>query len=128
MKKILFLTYVNPYTLLAGDRIYTVNILRSLIGLGHSVDLLHSEPVQPLIPEQERAEFDRHLALDFSRKSNLRLVVSPLPGMVNSRRTSAYLEQIRSWTRDKQYDVAIINHLRMDSVGHYRIPLKLYAS
>lgn len=115
MKKILFLTYVNPYTLLAGDRIYTVNILRSLIELGHSVDLLYykSEPVQPLIPEQERAGFDRHLALDFNRKSNLRLVISPLPGMVTSRRTSAYLEQIRSWTKDKQYDVAIINHLRM---------------
>ena len=115
MKKILFLTYVNPYTLLAGDRIYTVNILRSLIELGHSVDLLYynSEPVQPLIPEQERAGFDRHLALDFNRKSNLRLVISPLPGMVTSRRTSAYLEQIRSWTMDKQYDVAIINHLRM---------------
>ena len=115
MKKILFLTYVNPYTLLAGDRIYTVNILRSLIELGHSVDLLYynSEPVQPLIPEEEQKFFDRHLALDFRRKSNFRLVFSNLPGMVTSRRTEAYLEQIRSWTRDKQYDVAFINHLRM---------------
>ena len=115
--------------MLAGDRIYTVNILRGLIELGHSVDLLYynSEPVQPLIQEQESAAFDRHLALDFNRKSNLRLVISPLPGMVTSRRTSTYLEQIRSWTRDKQYDIAIINHLRMDSVRrHYRIPLKLY--
>jgi glycosyltransferase involved in cell wall biosynthesis len=106
---------VNPFTLLAGDRIYTVNILKSLIELGHRVDLLYynSEPMQPLIPEQEQKFFGRHLALDFHRKSNFRLVMSPLPGMVTSRRTAAYLEQIRSWTRDKQYDVAIINHLRM---------------
>ncbi|MEC8458511.1 MAG: glycosyltransferase [Bacteroidota bacterium] len=115
MKKILFLTYVNPYTLLAGDRIYTVNILKSLIDFGYSIDLLYynSEPSQPLIPEQQSKFFNRHLALDFNRKSNLKLVFSCYPGMVTSRRTSSYLKQIRDWTRNKKYDVAIINHLRM---------------
>ena len=115
MKKILFLTYVNPFTLLAGDRIYTVNIINSLLDLGHSIDFLYynSEPVQPLIPDQKGELFERHLALDFKRKSNLRLVFSNLPGMVASRRTTEYLQQIRTWTNNKKYDVAIINHLRM---------------
>lgn len=132
MTRILFLTYVNPYTLLAGDNIYTVNLLDSFLALGCQVDLLYynSNPLEPEIPTHRAKDFHRTKALPFSRKSNLRLVFSSYPGMVASRKTAAYEAAVSEWTAAYTYDLAVINHLRMGFVVDAlpaNLP-KLYAS
>lgn len=121
MKSILFVTYANPFTQLAGDSIYTVNILRSLMISGYSIDIVYydSNEFQPELPEEEVNKFRKTTIVPFTRKSNIRLVLSLYPGMVASRRSKNYKKVILDQIKHEDYSAILINHFRMAFVSEF---------
>lgn len=118
MKRILFLTYENPFTRFSGDSIYTANILDAMRELGLSIDILYynSNRIQPEIPTLEAKTFRLTKSVEFFRIPKWTLIFSHLPGMIASRRKKSYLRQVQGLINDFEYDGVFINHFRMSFV------------
>tara|TARA_B100000674_G_C37835726_1_gene912754 strand:+ start:81 stop:1259 length:1179 start_codon:yes stop_codon:yes gene_type:complete len=125
-KKILFITYENPFTKNNGDRIYTCNIIEGLKNVFDTMDFIYfdSNVESPFI--NEKNEFvKKNLSIPFQTKSNLSFIFSFKPGMIVNRYSTKYLLKLRDLLKSKNYDYIFINHMKM----LFTIPtLKLFSA
>lgn len=114
-KKVLFVTYENPFTNDSGDRIYSNNILNGLFKLTKHVDIIYfdSNPTESKINSLDQQKFQRTELVKFQRKNSIKFIFSLLPGMIVNRKSKEYLYILKNLMLRESYDTILINHQKM---------------
>ena len=128
MKRVLFVTYENPFHATSGDALYTCNIIESIVS-SCTLDLVYydSNKLAPFIPCDKLMLFGHTVCVTFIKKAAFKLVFSRFPGMVKSRRQKNYLSALDHYLRKYRPEIVFINHFRMlfclDLVKKHSIPV-----
>jgi len=114
-RKILFITYENPFTKNTGDSIYTCNILDGLFNLSKLIDIIYfdSNPTESLINEVDSLNFQQITVIKFIKKNPFNFIFSLLPGMIVNRKSKEYIIALENTLRKKSYDTIVLNHQKM---------------
>ncbi len=114
-KKVLFVTYENPFTNDTGDRIYSNNILNGLFKLTKHIDIIYfdSNLTECKINSLDQQKFQRTELVKFKRKNPIKFIFSLLPGMIVNRKSKEYLSVLKNLLLSESYNTIIINHQKM---------------
>lgn len=114
-KKILFITYENPFTRNSGDSIYTCNILDGLFGLSNIVDIIYfdSNLKESEINGSDQKKFHKTEVVKFKKKNTLKYIFSSLPGMIVNRKSKEYNLLLENILLNSVYDIIFLNHQKM---------------
>lgn len=111
-KRILFITYENPFTRNAGDHIYTCQILESLGRLGFHVDILMYDSNGDI--DVELHEYIRSVHLvSFTPKTSMAFALTWRSGSVTNRRSKDFINRARNILENGSYCSVFINHSKM---------------
>lgn len=129
--KILFVTYENPFTYNSGDSIYSCNIIEGLRSVYGKIDIIYydSNKSQPHLCFKDREYVNKEECVKYKKKSVFRYLFSFYPGMVVSRYSKEYIEELQDLLTRENYDVIIVNHFKMmfvtKVIGEYAKNAKL---
>lgn len=114
-KKILFITYENPFTRDLGDSIYTCNVLDGLVVVAEYVDIIYfdSNPKEAEINKKELLKFRKVECVHWKQKKRSKFVFSSFPGMLVNRYSKEYLARLEKMLSDESYTHIFVNHLKM---------------
>ncbi|MFD1316837.1 glycosyltransferase [Namhaeicola litoreus] len=114
-KKVLFITYENPFTKNTGDSIYSANIIEALFDLKANVDIVYfdSNASIPEIDSENKLKFNDTKLVRHTSKNITWFVLSNKPGMYVNRYSTAFLDQLELLLRNQKYDAIFVNHLKM---------------
>lgn len=115
LKKILFITYENPFSRDNGDRIYSSNFLDTLKNLNYYVDILCYDS-NIFSKNSQSRDINKHYNFNyvqFKSPSKIKFLFSTLPGMVVNRKRNSYMHLLQSYLIQNKYDFIFINHLKM---------------
>ncbi len=125
--RILFLSYEIPIEADNGDRVYTFNILRKLIGNGHYVHMVCFENVceaeniriRGILSDSGSSRMEcscaqRLTIVPYVSKSIYRCLCSPMPGMMAHRFSQRYIRTVLNVLgNEPDFDAVIVNHFKM---------------
>jgi len=116
-KKILFITYENPFDRDNGDRIYTCNFLDALIDLNCDINIIGYDN------QNSKRDNNHHnvkipqdinfTLIPFKQVSKLKLIFSLLPGMIVNRKRKSFVNLVESHLKENKYNYIFINHQKM---------------
>ncbi|WP_194774668.1 glycosyltransferase [Pararhodonellum marinum] len=114
-KKVLFVTYENPFTKNSGDSIYTCNILEGLISLEFELDIIYydSNEKEKLINSIDAEKFNKTEVVEFRQKHPIHFIFSHYPGMVVNRISKQFNGQLSDMIKNQKYDFIFVNHQKM---------------
>lgn len=114
-KKILFITYENPFTRNTGDSIYTCNILDGLFSLSKNIDIIYfdSNQTEAAINKSDQKNFRNEEIIKFENKNPIKFIFSIVPGMIVNRRSNEYIVKLKNILNTESYDAIFLNHQKM---------------
>lgn len=108
----LFLTYENPFTLDAGDHIYTHSVIKALYDITGEVDIVYydTNPNQSLIGNYP---YGKSYCVKFVKKNIAAFIFTSRPAPITNRLSQKYLLQVEELIQLKAYDLIVVNHFKM---------------
>lgn len=122
----LFLTYENPFTLDAGDHIYTESIIKALHHITGDVDLIYydSNPKEPLI---DHYPYGGAYPVKFETKNLAKFIFTSRPAPITNRISERYLQTVQILLKSNAYDLIVVNHFKMCFlIDHLKCWIKEY--
>lgn len=114
-KKVLFITYENPYTRNSGDSIYTCNILDGLGTMDFAIDIIYydSNEKERTINKEDSKMFRNLEVVKFIPKHPIKFIFSHYPGMIVNRKSKEFNNQLLRMLKQQEYNFIFVNHQKM---------------
>ncbi len=114
-KKVLFITYENPYTQNSGDSIYTCNILDGLGTMNFEIDIIYydSNEKEKTINNEDSKMFKKLEVVKFIPRHPIKFIFSHYPGMIVNRKSRKFNNQLLEMLKQQEYSFIFVNHHKM---------------
>lgn len=119
-KRILFITYEDPFLGVAGDFIGTRTLVKCFESIAADFDLLSFRNIGNKSNNNLLEIYFKNIVfIPFKSRNKFRLVVSKYPAAISNRHRSAFINKMLQMVEDNKYNYIIVNHLKMSYLIDY---------
>ncbi len=123
MKKILFVTPVNPERRDSGENIYSWDVLMSLTNdKSNCINVVtYLESAKEKASDYKKLEnlVEKLIYVPFVYKNILSIGFSIYPAMISNRKTPQMISTVQTLLKEEHYDAIIVNHPRLEYLIEY---------